>query len=189
MIKLSPRAQLAVGVALVALMAVTRGQHLASVNLPSASWAVFFVAGILLAPRWVFPMLFVEASLLDLASVGWQTASSYCLSPSYWLLLPAYGALWLGGRTYARLHQAHWHSLATLMACMALSAFVGYLFSGGGYLFFSGQYADPTLAQLAERILHYYPRNLANMALYVGVATALYVGLLGVSAQRAEARA
>ena len=46
MIKLSPRAQLAVGIALAVLMAMTRGQHFASVNLPSASWAVFFLAGV-----------------------------------------------------------------------------------------------------------------------------------------------
>ena len=42
MIKLAPRYQLLVGLALAALLAMTRGQHFASVNLPSASWAVFF---------------------------------------------------------------------------------------------------------------------------------------------------
>ncbi|MGK9064406.1 hypothetical protein [Stutzerimonas chloritidismutans] len=189
MIKLSPRAQMAVGVALVALMAMTRGQHLASVNLPSASWAVFFLAGALLAPRWVFPGLFVEASLLDLASMGWEVAGSYCMSPSYWMLLPAYGALWWGGRTYARLHQPHWRSLAVLAACMAASAFVCYLFSGGGFLFFSGRYEEPSLALLVERIVHYYPRNLGTMAAYVGMAALLFVGLRGFSAERAEARA
>lgn len=177
MIKLSPRAQLAVGIALVALMAMTRGQHFASVNLPSASWAVFFLAGVLLAPRWVFPALFVEASLLDFAAIEWSGVSSYCMSPAYWMLVPAYGSLWFGGRIYARLHRDQLTSLAILAGCVMLSAFVCYLFSGGGFLFFSGRYPDPSLAQLAERIGTYYPRYLGTLALYVGTAAAVFTGL------------
>jgi hypothetical protein len=189
MIKLSPRAQVAVGIALVVLMAMTRGQHFASVNLPSASWAVFFLAGVLLAPRWVFPALFIEASLLDFAAIEWQGVSSYCLSPAYWMLVPAYGSLWFGGRLYARLHRDSWTSLGLLASCVVLSAFVCYLFSGGGFLFFSGRYPDPSLAQLGERIAVYYPRNLTNLALYVAVATMLFAGLRGWAGQRDEARA
>ena len=189
MIKLSPRAQLAVGIALVALMAMTRGQHFASVNLPSASWAVFFLAGVLLVPRWVFPALFVEASLLDFAAIEWQGVSSYCMSPAYWMLVPAYGSLWFGGRMYARLHRDQLSSLALLAGVVVLSAFVCYLFSGGGFLFFSGRYPDPSLAQLAERIGVYYPRYLGNLALYVGTAAVMFVGLRAWSAQREGARA
>ncbi|KJH83147.1 MULTISPECIES: hypothetical protein [Pseudomonadaceae] len=188
MIRLSPRAQLAVGIALVALMAMTRGQHFASVNLPSASWAVFFLAGVLLAPRWVFPALFVEASLLDFAAIEWNGVSSYCLSPAYWMLAPAYGSLWFGGRTYARLHRDQLSSLAVLAGVVMLSAFVCYLFSGGGFLFFSGRYPDPSLAQLVERIGIYYPRNLGTLALYVGTAAVLFSGLRVWTVQRQGAR-
>ena len=46
---LTPRTQLLIGLALALLMAMTRGQHFATLNLPSASWAVFFLAGVLLA--------------------------------------------------------------------------------------------------------------------------------------------
>ena len=49
---LSTRNQLLIGLALAVLMAITRGHHFATVNLPSASWAVFFLAGVLLKPRW-----------------------------------------------------------------------------------------------------------------------------------------
>lgn len=188
MIRLSPRAQLAVGIALVALMAMTRGQHFASVNLPSASWAVFFLAGVLLAPRWVFPALFVEASLLDFAAIEWNGVSSYCLSPAYWMLVPAYGSLWIGGRTYARLHRDQLSSLAVLAGVVMLSAFVCYLFSGGGFLFFSGRYPDPSLAQLVERIGIYYPRNLGTLALYGGTAAVLFSGLRVWTVQRQGAR-
>ncbi|MBS7661345.1 hypothetical protein I0D00_05200 [Pseudomonas lalucatii] len=174
--KLSPSTQLLLGLALAALLAMTRGQHFATLNLPSASWAVFFLAGVLLTPRWVFPALFAEASLLDLAAMQWSGVSDWCLSPAYWLLLPAYASLWLGGRLYAGRHRDSLQSLALLAATAALSAFVAYLFSGGGFLFFSGRYAEPSLALLVERIAVYYPRYLGNLALYLGLATLLYGG-------------
>ncbi|HBX54940.1 hypothetical protein [Pseudomonas sp. UBA2684] len=173
---LSPRSQLLIGIALVALMAMTRGQHVATVNLPSASWAVFFLAGVLLTPRWVFPALFLEASLLDFAAMQWAGVSDWCLSPAYWLLVPAYASLWLGGRLYAGWHREQLSSLALLAAVATISAFVCYLFSGGGFLFFSGRYPEPSLAMLVERIAVYYPRSLGNLALYVGVAALLLLG-------------
>lgn len=190
MIKLAPRHQLLVGVALVALMAMTRGQHFASVNLPSASWAVFFLAGVLLQPKWSFPALFLEASLLDFAAIQWTGISDWCMSPAYWMLVPAYGSLWLGGRLYARWHRDQPSSLARLALCVMASAFVCYLFSGGGFLYFSGRYPEPSLTLLAERIGHYYPRYLATLALYVGTAALLFVGLRAWNAKReGEARA
>ena len=176
MLKLCPRTQLVAGLALALLMAMTRGQHFATLNLPSASWAVFFLAGALLRPRWLFPALFIEASLLDFAAVRWGGVSDWCLSPAYWMLLPAYGSLWLGGRLYARWHREHLSSLALLMATVMVAALVCYLFSGGGFLYFSGRYPEPSLALLAERIGVYCPRYLASLALYVGLATLFYVG-------------
>ena len=59
MLDLSRRSQVAIGIVLVLLVAMTRGSHFSLVNLPSASWAVFFLAGVLLKPRWVFPLLFL----------------------------------------------------------------------------------------------------------------------------------
>ena len=171
---LSPRTQLLIGIALAALMAMTRGQHFATLNLPSASWAVFLLAGVLLKPRWVFPALFIEASVLDFAAIQWAGVSDWCMSPAYWMLVPAYGSLWLGGRLYAGWHSDRLSSLALLAATLVVSALVCYLFSGGGFLYFSGRYPEPTLALLAERIGLYYPRYLGSLALYVGLAALLY---------------
>lgn len=188
MIKLAPSHQLLVGIALAALMAMTRGQHVASVDLPSASWAVFFLAGVLLRPKWVFPALFILASMLDFAAMQWAGVSDWCMSPAYWMLIPAYGSLWLGGRLFARLHRDRASSMATLVLCAAASAFICYLFSGGGFLFFSGRYPDPSLALLVERIGIYYPRSLGNMALYVGVAALMFTGLRAWHAQHEGVR-
>lgn len=189
MIKLAPRYQLLVGLALAALLAMTRGQHFASVNLPSASWAVFFLAGVFVRPKWMFPALFLEASLLDFAAIQWAGVSDWCMSPAYWMLVPAYGSLWLGGRLYARWHRDQFSSLATLALCVMVGAFVCYLFSGGGFLYFSGRYPEPSLMLLVDRIATYYPHYLSSLALYVGVAALLFIGLRAWSAQRGEARA
>ncbi len=176
MLNLSRSTQLYIGIALVALMAMTRGSHFPLQNLPSASWAVFFLAGVLLRPKWVFPLLFAEATLIDVASVGWINAGHHCMSVAYWMLVPAYGALWLGGRLYAGWHRETAGSLAILVPVMALSALVCHLFSSGGFYFFSGRYEEPTLTGLVERIAHYYPQYLSTLALYVAIAVVLYVG-------------
>ncbi len=173
----SSRAQLYVGLGLAALLWLTRGQHFGGLDLPSASWAAFFLAGVLLKPRWVFAALFSLASLVDFVAIGWLGVSDWCLSPAYWALVPAYGSLFFGGRLYARLHRDSLSGIATLSAVAVLSAFVCYVISGGSFLYFSGRFAEPTLAMLGEHIATYYPAYLASMSFYVGVAAVLYAGL------------
>jgi hypothetical protein len=183
----SPRAQIVAGVALAALMIATRGQHFATIDrLPSASWAIFFIAGAMLRPMWMLPLLFVLASLLDIVSLASGTIGDWCLSPAYWALAPAYATLWLAGNVYARVHLDRWSTLPRLALVLALAAFVTYAFSGGGFYFFSGRYPEPTLVGFAGRIAQYYPRSLGTLAGYVGAAFALWAGLRALGAVRAN---
>jgi hypothetical protein len=171
MFLLSRQYQLIVGALLVVLMIVTRGHHFASVNvLPSASWAVFLLAGFYLSSRWTFPLFLALAAALDFSAVFISGVSSYCLSPAYSMLLPAYGCLWLGGRWLARHYQPRWSMLMSLAVVTALSAAMATVFSSGGFYWFSGRYTDPTLMELASRVFDYYPRYLANTAFYVAIA-------------------
>ena len=133
---LSTRTQVLIGIALALLLAITRGNHFATLNLPSASWAVFFLAGVLLRPRWVFAGLFALASALDFSMLASGTVSDWCLSPAYWMLVPAYATLWLAGRLYAGWHRDTLQSLLLLAAVVAVSAFLCNLLSGGGFYFF-----------------------------------------------------
>lgn len=170
----STRMQVIVGAALAALMIATRGQHFASVNaLPSASWAVFFLAGALLRPMWALPALFVLSSLLDFASLATGTITDWCLSPAYWAVALAYAALWLGGTFYARMHRDAWSTVPRLALLLVATASIAYLVSKGGFYFFSGRYPDATFAGFLARIPQYYPRSLGTFAGYVGVAFAL----------------
>ncbi|QLF92718.1 hypothetical protein HW090_05740 [Pseudomonas sp. ABC1] len=179
---LSARSQVLVGLGLVVLMAITRGQHFASVdNLPSASWAIFFLAGVYLRPRWAFVLFFAEATLLDFVSLATGTISDWCLSPVYWMLLLAYGCLWFAGRLFAARARPSWRSPALLALALAgtlvVAAFVAHLISSGGFYFFSGRYDEPTLAGFIERMGIYYPRYLSNLALYVALVAIMHIGV------------
>lgn len=177
-------AQWLAGAALAMLMICTRGQHFVSVDaLPSASWAVFFLAGAMLRRAWIFAALFVLASLLDFGSLAAGTIGQWCISPAYWVLLPAYGSLWLAGRWYARRHAFTLLGLARLALLLAVVTLVVYVLSGGGFYFFSGRYAAPTLGGFLPRIVHYYPQKLGVLAGYVGAGLALQ-GLAGFTAKR-----
>jgi len=167
----STRMQIIAGASLAALMIATRGQHFASVDaLPSASWAVFFLAGALLRPMWALPALFVLSSLLDFASLATGTITDWCLSPAYWAVALAYAALWLGGALYARMHRDRWSTVPKLALMLVATASIAYLISKGGFYFFSGRYPDATVSGFIARIPQYYPRSLGTLAGYVGVA-------------------
>lgn len=183
--------QIAAALALAALMVCTRGQHFATVDaLPSASWAVFFLAGALLRPAWLFPAFFVLSSLLDLASLALGRVTDWCLSPAYWALALAYGALWWGGRIYARMHRDRLATVPMLALTLLATSVVAYLISKGGFYFLSGRYPDASWAGFVERIPRYYPRALGTLAGYVGAGFAVYAAArLIESRQRAGAAA
>ncbi|APP77663.1 hypothetical protein BJD12_06800 [Xanthomonas vesicatoria ATCC 35937] len=171
------------GSALVLLMVCTRGEHVASVDaLPSASWAVFFLAGALLRPRWMLPLLFGVASALDLIGLVSGSISDWCLSPAYWALALAYAALWLGGRMSAMQPQrAAWRDTARLLCAVLLSGSLAYLLSKGGFYFLSGRYPQATLGGFVARVPDYYPQALGTLAGYVGFAYALLAVLRGIA--------
>lgn len=186
MLTLSHRNQLVIGAVLALLLATTRGEHFATLHsLPEASWAVFFLAGVYLRQRWVFPALLAVAAFLDYAAVTWGGVSNFCISPAYGFLLPAYGALWLAGRWYAARHSDDWRTLLPLVAAVLAGATVCELFSSGGFYFFSGRFADTSFAEFGTRLVTYFPPSLQSVAFYVGVAAAVHV-LFALAGSRAR---
>ncbi len=173
---LSQRQQLLVAALLAILMVVTRGHHFADINLlPSASWAVFMLAGFYLASKLWFPVFLALAVALDLMSVYVGGASNFCVSPAYGFLLPAYGSLWLAGRWFLSKYQFNWTALLTLsLTLLAITAVAG-LFSGGGFYWFSGRYTDPTLVEHFSRFVQSYAGNLSKLSFYIAVAAVIHV--------------
>lgn len=180
MLTLSARHQFVVGFALVALMALTRGNHFATVKqvLPSASWAVFFLAGIYLRPAWVLAGLFGLAAFLDFAAIGWAGVSDFCMSPAYVALIPAYGALWSAGRWYAGRYTFKASTVAPLVAALLVGVAVCEAVSSGSFYFFSGRFAEPTFAEFGARLLKYGPHYLSTTAFWVGVAAIIHTAVV-----------
>jgi len=181
MLTLTRQHQIFVALLLVVLMTLTRGHHFASLhNLPGASWAVFFLAGIYLRSAWPLLGFFALSWWLDYIAYAWGGASSFCLTPAYVFLLPAYASLWLAGRWYAQRHHYAWRTLMPLF----LSAFSGLvlceLFSSGGFYFFSGRFAEPTWLEYAERTLVYFPMYLESFLFYAGLALAIHMAFIAM---------
>lgn len=165
-----------IGLILAALMAVTRGHHFASIeHLPSASWAIFFLAGFYLRRAWVFAALLLEAALLDFAAVTWGGVSSFCVTPAYAFLLPAYGSLWLAGRWFAQRYELRWKALLPFGGSLFAGATACELLSSGGFYFFGGRYPDPTLAEFGMRLWKYFPQMLQSFGFWIGIAVVAHL--------------
>ena len=188
MLPLTSRQQSAIGLVLVLLMVLTRSHHWATLHsLPDASWAAFFLAGVYLRSVWVAPALMLGAALIDYVAITWGGVSSFCVSPAYWLLIPAYGALFLSGRVYARHHRLSWSALPWLVSCALAGAMLAELFSSGGFYFFSARFAEPGLVDFIPRLVKYFPDMLSTMSTYLGLAAIAHVAIASLrgDAQRA----
>ncbi|MBK8274541.1 MAG: hypothetical protein IPK92_01560 [Nitrospira sp.] len=172
----SVRTQLVIGVVLVVLMGVTRGYHFAPLeHLPSASWAIFFLAGVYLPSRWVFPALLAEAAALDFAAVTWGGVSNFCVSPAYGFLLPAYGTLWFAGHWYAERHRDTVATLVSLTMSVVVGTAVCEMISSGSFYFLSGRFEPTGVAEFARRFMEYFPRSLSSIAFYICIAGMIHV--------------
>ena len=178
------RSRLLIGLALAALMAATRGQQFAPLgqHLPDASLAVFFLAGFLLRGRapggiGIFAALFALATAIDLAAIGWGGVSSYCLTPAYWMLVPAYGAAFGIGRWYAGRHEDSLSTLPLLAGALLTAGLLAELFASGGFYLFSGHFADVSAVGFGHSLVDYLPGTLAALFVYVGLAAAVQLSL------------
>ncbi|EIL87231.1 MULTISPECIES: hypothetical protein [Rhodanobacter] len=167
-------------IALALAMAVTRIHHFDV--LPDASWAIFFLAGFWLrgSARWAFPLLMAEAVLVDFVVItqqGMNFWSQYCVSPAYWFLIAAYGALWLGGSWLAR-HQLGLRMPTLGLAVLALlvSEAVCYLISNGSFYWISANVPAPrSFGAWFVNLGDWYLPFLEVTALYVGLGAVLHV--------------
>ena len=175
MLSISKRHQFVIGMIFLGLMAATRGQHVATLtSLPDASWAIFLIAGVLLASPWWLAALLGGALLTDMIVWNTSTSGDFCITVAYGFLLPAYGSLWLGGRWLRRRLDGRLNDLPRFAAAVLGSAAVCELFSSGGFYFFSGRFADTTLSGFVERFVEYFPGSLISVTFYAAVAAVIY---------------
>ncbi len=176
MFTLSKRNAAILAIVLSVLMWATRDHHVATLtHLPDASWAIFFLLGFYFRQRIMLPAFLAQAALVDYVAITQFGISDYCVTPAYAFLLPAYSALWMAGRWYAARHELHARSLPLFAAAAAGGAAVCELISSGSFYFLGGRFADTSLVEFSSRLAQYFPDNLANAALYLGVAALIHV--------------
>ncbi len=173
---LSKRSTVILGVALSIVMWMTRGLHVATpTHLPDASWAIFFLLGFYFRQSMVLPIFLAQAALIDYVAITQFGVDSYCVTPAYAFLLPAYSAMWLAGRWYAARYQFHARTLPLFAASAVSGAVICELISSGSFYFLGEHFADTSLTVFASRLVQYFPANLASVALYLGIAALIHV--------------
>lgn len=173
---LSKQNAFALGAALCVLMALTRGQHVASLtHLPDASWAIFFLLGFYFRQRVVLPLFLALAALLDYFAITQFGASDYHVTSAYVFLLPAYSALWLAGHWFAARYQFHARTLPLFAIAATVGAFICELVSSGSFYFLGVRFADTSLQEFVSRLVQYFPSDLAGVVLYLGCAALVHI--------------
>jgi hypothetical protein len=181
--------RLGIFIALALVMAVTRiHPSLLHHAVWDASWGVFFLAGFWLrgSARWAFPLLMAEAVLVDYAVISQQGIpfwSHYCVSPAYWALVAAYGALWLGGSWLAKRQRGL--TLATLglpAPALLVSEAASYLISNGSFYWLSDSVPAPrSIGAWFANLGDWYLPFLETTAAYVALGAVLHVLVVQLS--------
>jgi hypothetical protein len=163
------------GLGLAALMAVTRYHHFGSaIQLPDASWAVFFLAGMSLRSAGWFAALLAEAAAIDFLAITVGGASGWCVTPAYPFLAFAYGALWLAGRWCGREGAGGGRGWARAAAALLAGVTAAFLISNGSFYLLSGYFSELTWTEYAARVARYYPRYALYTFLYAGLVLVGY---------------
>lgn len=156
--------------ALVGLMALTRFDHFGSaISLPDASLAVFFLAGFGFSPLWFFGILILEAGLIDYVAITALNVSDFCISPAYLFLLPAYAALWFGGRYAKNLAVLDFASSIKMLGLAALSTTAAFIISNGSFYLLSGRFGELSLNQYLTQFGHYFLPYAASALMYIAL--------------------
>ena len=102
---------------------------LTAVSLPDASLVLFLLGGLYLGTSvrsraaW-FAAFFVLATVIDFGAAAFDPAQGFCLTNGYWGLIPAYGAMWLGGLFLGKQDAFATKNISTYAAVSMLTTFV-----------------------------------------------------------------
>lgn len=182
------RFDLAVFSLLALVMLVTRTHSLSNVmHLPDTSLASFFVLGFLVRRPAAFAGLFGLGLAIDLTVINVLGGSDFCFTPAYWMLVPAYGVMWLAGRFAATRLGAQAKQIPATLLLVAVATLTSELFSSGGFYFLGGRFPDPTLTEFLPRLARYFPATLTATLGWTALAAALYTALCLIRSYRRQA--
>jgi hypothetical protein len=162
---LSLKQKLLVAMGIAFFMLLTRGSHvLTAVSLPDASLVLFLVGGLLLGRAAWFIVFFILASLIDFGAAAVDSWQAFCLTDGYWGLIPAYGAMWLGGRWLAKRPNAF--APVAYTATALITTVVAFTISTQTYYLFSGRFPNNGLMETMQYGWNYLPGYIGYAAIY-----------------------
>ena len=152
---------------------ITRSHFGTEFNLPDASWAVFWMMG-LFTTLAAWPMLLLVACVSVDYFVIAGGVSSYCVTPAYAFLLPAYLSLWAFGRWSRSQLPLRAASLPLLASSIVVGVTTCFVITNLSFYFMSGYFADMPLMEFAHRVVRYWPYYLLHTAIYAGVGLLIH---------------
>ena len=174
MFVLKPKAEWIAAFALAILMAVTRIHHFGIGNVaPDASTGVFFLAGLLLGSPWFVAALVIEAFMLDGIAIGFMKVADACMSSGYLLLVPAYVALWYGGRQLRNTNTLDLVTAGKFVCFIVAGTLAFFAVSNLGY-FFGGEFYQLGFVEYVTRVSHYFPMYLTVTLFYSAFGLAAF---------------
>ena len=161
---------LAIFAVLTLLMLATRTHHFATFNsLPSASIAIFFLAGMYLRNMKSFWFFYVLSVTIDLASSYYRGQFGDCITTSYPALVFSYGAMFVIG-FYAKPNwqESSWQlNIIKVTLALLVASTIAFFISNGSYYTLSGKFPDLSWAEYATRVDKYFFKSISNPTFYV----------------------
>ena len=170
---------LIIAAAIAFFMLLTRGSHvLTSVSLPDASIVLFLLGGLFLKRASWFAAFFILAAVIDFGAAALDPEQGFCLTDGYWGLIPAYGAMWLGGLWLSK--QADAFSAIQYVIVTALTSFVAFVISTQTYYLFSGRFPASGVIESMQHGWNYLPSWMGFAAMYFAVAWLSVIALRNI---------
>lgn len=152
---------------------ITRSHFGTDINLPDASWAVFWLIGAFTRKRWWPALLMLACVAVDYFVIA-GGVSDYCFTPAYPFLIPAYLSLWAMGRWSRTQLPVHTQSLLRIVISVLIGVCASFLFSNLGFYLSSGYFAQMPALLYAQAVMRYWPHYLLYTATYVGVGLLIH---------------
>lgn len=152
------------------LMLATRTHHFASFNhLPSASIAIFFLAGMYLRNIKAFWFFYILTLIVDLASSYYRGQFGDCITTSYPALVLSYGVMFtVGYYTRPNWQQSDWHvNIIKVALALLVASSIAFFISNGSYYVLSGKFPELSWAEYATRVDKYFFKSISNPIFYV----------------------
>ena len=187
MFVLESKAEKFAALLLAVLMAATRVHHFGvGAIAPDASTAVYFLAGLALANPWWLLAFLAEAVVLDVFAIGIAGVADACISGGYPLLAPAYGVLWLAGRTMRKSERLDWLTAGKFVCAITGGVAAFFVISNIGY-FFGSEFYALGVTEYTRRVARYFSYYEMVTLSYAAAGIAALALAARLSARRAIA--